>query len=144
MNSYLIVLLVYLIWIANAVLEGWSEARFWYYKYNGKAEYLKNIDHSLWTAQRFILGITLTYILSLSFSWASVAGGLAMITMFPYFHDGAYYYFRNKYDHSYPLGWKDTSRTSTAKTKTIDYRTRIVLTTVFPLLLTLFMLYYDK
>ena len=49
------------------------------------------------------------------------------ILSYPYFHDGAYYWFRNVIDNKiYPKRWKDDSTTSTAIIE-IDYKKRVAL-----------------
>lgn len=48
------------------------------------------------------------------------------ILSYPYFHDGAYYWFRNVIDNKvYPRRWKDNSTTSTAIIE-INYKTRVI------------------
>ena len=124
---YIIIILAGLILaLLLAVLYGLAEAKYWYYVYNGKAKRIKKNEHELWTVIRAITYLPIVYIWWQITGWYAIFGGIALMFYFPYFHDGMYYYSRNKYDGSYPRKWKDFSRTSTAKL-TADYRARLAM-----------------
>jgi hypothetical protein len=103
------------IWIANAIAEGYVEAGYWHYKYTRKGTRKPLFEHQVWTLQRGIVMVLLGYLMWNYLDWYSIFGCVGMMFVFPFFHDGAYYYYRNKLDGSYPKGWKDYSTTSTAK-----------------------------
>lgn len=67
--------------------------------------------------------IYLPMFLSLIFP-VNVFYGLATITMFPFFHDGQYYYTRHLLDGAYN-GWKDESSTTSAKFS-LSYKERVI------------------
>jgi hypothetical protein len=54
-------------------------------------------------------------------------GILGLMAMSFFWHDGSYYYWRNKFDGSYPKGWRSVSTTSTAITPTLSYDQRKIL-----------------
>ncbi len=126
--EYLLLFISILLWILYALISGYSEAGYWYYKYNGESLALPKYEHELWSLMRGILLLLIFYGYYSLFGWYAILGIIGLACMFPYFHDGMYYYQRNKYDGSYPSGWRSTSRTSTAN-MTIDYRTRLMMFT---------------
>lgn len=96
---------ILLLWVAYSILEGQREA--WYFQTTNK---IKNI-HTWFTLQRIIVVAALLWILQSG--W--FVGPIGML--FVFFHDGMYYYTRNKLDPTiYDNGWFDQSTTSTAWT----------------------------
>ena len=124
---YYLIAISYLLIIALSVLYGESEAKFYYYVYNGKAKQLKRNEHNFWTIIRGLSFAPMMALFFYIFSWNSLWGIAAIGFMFPFFHDGSYYYFRNKFDGSYPKGFLDTSINSTAKTPTMPFAVRAVM-----------------
>jgi hypothetical protein len=127
----MIVLTIYIIWILFAVASGWYEGFYWHMV--SKGQIIKTgREHFIWTVFRGIIATPLVCWLFVEYSYSGLIGIISLMCMFPFFHDGMYYTRRNLLDSRvYPLRWKDTSTTSTAKTPTLDYRMRLVLTTIF-------------
>jgi len=136
----LIIISLYLIWIAFSILTANFESKYWALRNKTSNVFKFSNEHDILTLIRVCLAIPISLIFFYYFSWYAVAGSISLVTMFPYFHDGFYYYFRNKIDGSYPKGFKDTSNTSTAKTNTLDYRTRTLLLLIHTLILIILML----
>jgi hypothetical protein len=91
----------------NSLLEGVREGYYWHFK--PKDPFVKTNEHALFSLQRLILWSTMLFVVN----WVSV---LAIICMFPFLHDGAYYTTRNYLDKTvYPKRFFDESTTSTAK-----------------------------
>ena len=95
-----------LLWIAYSVFEGMREARYWHVKIDYKGFRVFK-EHMYWTFQR---GIVLIMICQVTGYWVIIPFSM----MFPFFHDGAYYWQRNVIDGIYQKGWWDQSTTSTA------------------------------
>ena len=106
------------------ILFGWSEAFHWHYFANSPQKLKQLYEHELWTAVRFVVHIPVGVFLFHQFGWFFILGVFGLVTSSVFFHDGAYYYWRNKLDGSYPKGWKSYSTSSTAKF-TFDYSDRI-------------------
>jgi len=135
------ILYTYIIWIAFASISGILEGDYWSRVSHGFRTKTGH-EHTLWTILRFIIASILVFWLYQDYGTNGLLGYLTFACMFPFFHDGYYYMRRNDLDGVYPLRFKDKSTTSTAKTPTIDWYTRLVLVTWFNLLLTLFMVLY--
>lgn len=120
-------ILVILTWIIFAVVSGYTEAAYWYYRNKVKVNFkIDWYDHEGWTIMRAALAIVSIALLWEFYNWATLMLVYTLPMVFPFFHDGSYYYYRNSIDGSYPKGWFDTSVTSTAKI-TADTRTRIIM-----------------
>jgi len=124
--NILISIIFLLIYICISTLFGWSEAMYWYYVYKGKAKRLKKYEHILWSWLRTFCFIPFVYIWFIFFSWNAILGIIAIPFLFPFFHDGMYYLMRNRFDGSYPKGWRDFSKTDTAKIK-LNWNTRLIM-----------------
>ena len=106
----MITILVYIMWVLYATLEGSQDA----FMYNVKDIMKSNNmnEHYIFTAGRTIV-LVLACMLD---PWMILLGPLS----FSFFHNGSYYFTRNWLDDRiYPKGWFDQSFTSTAKTTTI-------------------------
>lgn len=115
------------IWVAYSILEGFREGFFWHFKTNSRRECKFEI-HPIFSLQRSfvlsILGICLYHTIGIY----SIISILSMMLIFSFFHNGTYYYTRNKLDDKvYPLRWTAQSTTSTAiMTKIMTYRNRTI------------------
>jgi len=136
----LIIISLYLIWIAFSILTANFESKYWALRNKTSNVFKFKNEHNILTLIRVCLALPISLIFFYYFSWYAIAGSISLITMFPYFHDGFYYYFRNKIDGSYPKGFKDTSNTSTTKNETLDYRTRTLLLLIHTPILIILML----
>lgn len=109
-----------IIWIVFAVLSGFVEANMFHKNTKLAAEFKEkhNFDiHILFNTVRFIFGlIVITTIFLLTDIIEAVYCTLNFICMFPFFHDGAYYYRRNKLSKNriYKKKWFDQSRSTSA------------------------------
>lgn len=115
------------IWVLYSLLEGFREGFFWEYRNNSTKQYKFEI-HPIFSLQRGIVLIIIGLLLFNSISWISIINIIGMMLIFSFFHNGTYYYTRNKLDNNiYKLKWRDQSTTSTAKmTKIMTYRNRLV------------------
>ena len=123
----MMILITNLLWILYSTLEGFREGFYWHYKNTSRTEYKFEI-HPYFTSQRAIILILIGVILYININWWSVLNIIGMSLIFSFFHNGSYYYTRNKLDHKlYPLKWMDQSTTSTAKmTKIMTFRNRTI------------------
>jgi len=121
-------ILANIVWILYALIEGFREGYYWFFKSTSKRADEFEI-HPIFAAQR---GIVLLLICSvLLFLVSPINACLNLLSnalIFSFFHNGIYYITRNKLDSKvYPLGWKAESTTSTAKTtKFFNYRNRTI------------------
>ena len=117
-----------IVWILYSILEGFREGFFWHFKSNSRRDCKFEI-HPIFAAQRgivlSIIGMYLYCNIGLLYSIVSI---LSMMLIFSFFHNGTYYYTRNKLDDKiYTKRWSDQSSTSTAKlTKIMTYRNRTI------------------
>lgn len=125
--NMMIVLFINIVWILYSMIEGLREGFYWHFKSHSK----KNCDfeiHPIFSLQRAAV-LSLIGILLYSFiGWQSIISVISMMLIFSFFHNGVYYYTRNKLDETlYPKGWSDQSITSTAKmTNIMTYRNRTI------------------
>ena len=115
----------FLIWICFAILAGTSEAAMFHQIQPGKNP--KIDEHYFFDITRMIvwIGIFMPYFKDHIVS--SFILMIASILIFPFFHDGAYYSFRNYFSNGlfYPKKWKDQSTTTDAKFSQ-NYRARFI------------------
>lgn len=106
------------IFITYAVYEGYREA--FYYHIKNKSGLLQNInEHAVFTLQRISVGsfIFIAYYLCFPDYWLAAYKCLTLAMMFPFLHDGTFYFHRNRLDNSiYKKKFWDMSYTSTAIT----------------------------
>ena len=120
-------ILANIIWMMYSMLEGLREGFYWHFKSTSKRDCKFEI-HPIFALQRgldlLIIGGLLYYTIGI-YSLTSI---IDMALIFSFFHNGTYYYTRNKLDNNlYQLKWKDQSTTSTAKlTKIMTYRNRTI------------------
>lgn len=125
----------YLLWVLFSILEGRREA--FYFSYKMKASItlqkgLKTDEHVMFTIQRalvFALAATACYSNLLNTSLIL----FSLMLSFPFFHDGMYYFTRNRLDGIYSKKWFDQSTTSTAKSDKFNFFNPISRTILFGL-----------
>ena len=104
-------ILTNLIWILYSLLEGVREGFYWHYENMSKKECDFNIN-PVFNIQRTMVIIMMAGVLVHITGWFSLLSILCMILMFSFFHNGVYYYTRNKLsDGRYQKGWRDESKT---------------------------------
>ncbi len=98
-----------------AFLEGEREAKYFHFRWKHEDEKIKD-EHLKFTIQRSIVALFATGCGCIFWSWFGLLTLPCMALMFPFFHDGAYYLYRNKIDESvYKKGWWDNTTSSSAK-----------------------------
>lgn len=121
MNTLLFIL-VFIIWIIYNSIEGFREAH--YYNVATKLDLVEEL-HPIFLVQRFLVFILINVIL-IYLDWKLLIYDLALILIQPFFHNGMYYFIRNKLNNKiYPKKWLDQSNTSTAfltKFETANFR----------------------
>ena len=123
----MILIITHIIWLMFTILEGFREGFYWYFKSNTRKDCTFEI-HPFFAFQRGLVLLVIGGLLYFNIGIYSIASVASMILMFSFFHDGTYYYTRNKLDSNvYPLKWTAESTTSTAKlTNLMTYRNRTI------------------
>lgn len=104
-------ILANLIWIFYSLLEGVREGFYWHYENMSKKECDFNIN-PVFNIQRTMVISMMAGVLVHITGWFSLLSILCMILMFSFFHNGVYYYTRNKLSEGkYEKGWTDESIT---------------------------------
>lgn len=118
-------LITNLIWIIYSLTEGVREGFYWNYENISKrvCEFDINRIHTL---QRTSVLVIFGGFLIHTLGWYSLLSLACMFLMFSFFHNGTYYYTRNKLKPGlYKKGWSDESRTFPPLwTGLCKYRTR--------------------
>lgn len=100
-----------LVWILYSLLEGVREGFYWHYENSSKRVCEFNIN-PVFNTQRILTLCLIGIFLVQNLGFYSILSIICMIFMFSYFHNGVYYYTRNKLSEGlYSKGWKDESRT---------------------------------
>lgn len=119
-------------WCLVAIADGIRDA---YTFHRNPPRIASRIDpHALFNMHRTAITLVFMVVLypMLESFWLCLAFTFALGLLFPFFHDGAYYTYRNKLDPGlYPRGWLDWSTTSTAKlTQYLTPLVRIILAVI--------------
>lgn len=105
--------MIIILWILYACLEAVREAYYYHLNCISDKPIEKNL-HSLFTVQRSVVLLILLFPFHIDVDFFVLTG--ACFCVFPFFHDGAFYYMRNKLNPLiYPARWFAQSTTSTAK-----------------------------
>lgn len=96
-----------ILWCLYASLEGYIEARHFYYRVSSTRQD-KHDEHTTFAIQRGIVLLSFTYVTG---NWWN---GLCFAAIFMLWHDGIYYFKYNKLAGNYPKGFWDMSTTSTS------------------------------
>lgn len=98
-----------------SVFEGVREAQYFHFRWKHPMEYVKD-EHLPFTLLRSIVAIYATVIPILLAKWYAVFTIICFASVFPFFHDGAYYWTRHKLDKTvYNKKWMDQTTSSSAK-----------------------------
>lgn len=109
--SISIIVIINLIWILYSVTEGSREGFYWHYENQSKRVCDFDIN-PVFHLQRLIVLSIITALIWPFFSIYSPLLTFGLILEFSYFHNGTYYYTRNKLGGKvYEKGWKDESKT---------------------------------
>lgn len=111
----MILIISCILFYAYACCEGHKEAYLYYYRNQsaGDINFGPNL-HSEFALQRIIAWLPIEYINFDPSNYWTLLNGICIALSFTFFHDGVYYWKRNKLDKSYPLGFFDQSTTSTS------------------------------
>ena len=105
-----VLIILYLLGIAYACLEGIKEAWLFYYKYPNTFHKDGKDLHPLFVFQRGIVLLVIVVPSLLVFNiWTVVFLSMAFILYFPFFHDGSLYVKWDNLNGSKPKRWKDGS-----------------------------------
>ena len=117
-------ILTNLIWIGYSLTEGLREGFYWHYENNSKRVCNFGIN-PIFNLQRVLVLIITGGFLVHTLGWLSLFSLASMFLMFNFFHNGTYYYTRNKLDdRSYPKRWQDESKTFPKFTPLTTYKKR--------------------
>lgn len=119
------IILINLIWVTYSITEGCIEGFYWHYENLCKRVCGFNIN-PVFNLQRFIVLGILTTILFNLIGYASLLILFCLLLEFGFFHNGTYYYTRNKLGGKvYKKGWKDESKTFPTFSPLIKYKYRV-------------------
>lgn len=122
----LTLLIANLIWIGYSLTEGMVEGFYWHYENKSKKVCDFNIN-PIFGLQRVLIVALTSIILTQTIGYFSLLNIASMILMFPFFHNGTYYYTRNKLDKSvYKSRWSDESKTIPSISPLFSYRNRTI------------------
>ncbi len=110
----MIIIISVILWIIYSSLEGFREARHFYYRVSSTRQDIYN-EHIGWAIQRIVAWIPFEYLMFDPTNNATILNGVFLALMFILWHDGIYFKVYNKLAGNYPLGfWTHSSETSTS------------------------------
>lgn len=118
--------LMNLLWISYSLTEGVREGFYWHYE--NKSKRVCDFDvNPMFHLQRFLVLILSGGFMVHALGWYSLLSLGSIILMFGFFHNGSYYYTRNKLDKEvYPKRWKDESKTFPSLSILMSYNKRTI------------------
>lgn len=118
--------LMNLLWIVYSLTEGIREGFYWHYE--NKSKRVCDFDvNPMFHLQRILVLVLTGGFMVHTLGWYSLLSLGSIILMFSFFHNGSYYYTRNKLDKDvYTKGWKDESRTFPPLSILMSYSKRTV------------------
>ena len=126
----LTLIIMNVLWIGYSLSEGIREGFYWHYENKSKKVCDFNVN-PIFNLQRVIVLILSGGFLLHTLSHYSILNILCMILMFPFFHNGTYYYTRNKLDSSvYKKRWIDESITFPPLSPLMGYKKRTFLMSI--------------
>ncbi len=120
----LTLILTNIIWVGYSLTEGIREGFYW--NYENKNKRVCDFDiNPIFNLQRFLVLLVTGGLLVFTLGYFSLFSLACMILMFPFFHNGTYYYTRNKLDSNfYPKRWTDESKTFPPFSALTSYKRR--------------------
>lgn len=119
-----------ILWIIYSITEGIREGFYWHYENQSKKVCDFDVN-PIFHIQRILVLLISSKFMVHTLGWYSVLSILCMVLMFSFFHNGAYYYTRNKLQKDlYTKGWKDESKTPPILTGLITYSKRTILMSI--------------
>ena len=117
-------LLTNIVWIIYSLTEGVREGFYWHYENNSRR--VCNFDiNPIFNLQRALVLLITGGFMVYTLGWFSLFSLACMFLMFNFFHNGTYYYTRNKLDDRfYPKRWTDESKTFPKFTPLTTYKKR--------------------
>lgn len=113
-----------LIWVGYSLTEGIREGFYWHYENISKKVCDFDVNPVFNLQRALVLLISGGFMVQI-LGWYSLLSLLSMVLMFSFFHNGTYYYTRNKLSGKiYEKGWKDESRTFPPFTPLMTYNKR--------------------
>ena len=123
-------LIINLIWIGYSLTEGVREGFYWHYENQSKKVCDFNVN-PMFNIQRIIVLLLVNSVLVNIIGYYSILSSLCMILMFSFFHNGTYYYTRNKLNERYyPKRWTDESKTFPPYAPLLSYNKRTILMSI--------------
>lgn len=122
----LTLILTNIIWVGYSLTEGIREGFYW--NYENKSKRVCDFDiNPIFNLQRFLVLLIMAGFLIYTLGYFSLFSLACMILMFPFFHNGSYYYTRNKLDNNfYPKRWTDESKTFPPFSALTTYKMRTI------------------
>jgi len=122
----LTLLLTNILWITYSLTEGVREGFYWHYENKSKRVCEFNVNR-IFNLQRLLVLLLSGGFLTYTLGTHSLLCILGMILMFSFFHNGTYYYTRNKLNSSlYPKKWTDESDTFPTFSLLTSYKKRTI------------------
>lgn len=119
-------LLTNILWITYSLTEGVSEGFYWHCENRSKSVCEFNVNR-IFNLQRLSVLILAGGFLAYAIGSHSLFCILGMVLIFPFFHNGTYYYTRNKLDSNfYPKRWTDESVTFPTFSILTTYKKRTI------------------
>ena len=122
----LTLLLANILWITYSLTEGVREGFYWHYENKSKRVCEFNVNR-IFNLQRLSVLIISGGFLAYALGSHSLLCILGMVLMFSFFHNGTYYYTRNKLDSNvYSKRWADESKTFPSFSLLTSYKKRTI------------------
>jgi len=122
----LTLLITNIIWIGYSLTEGIREGFYWNYENKSKRVCDFNLNR-IFNLQRLLVLLLTSGFLFYTLGTYSLLSLFCMVIMFPFFHNGTYYYTRNKLDSNlYPKRWSDESKTFPPFSLLTTYKRRTI------------------
>ncbi len=104
-------LMANLVWIIYSLTEGMREGFYWHYENSSKRVCDFNLNPVFHLQRSIVLMVISGFLVHIT-GYYSLFSTVCMIMMFSFFHNGTYYYTREKLSEGcYQKGWKDESKT---------------------------------